>query len=255
MASAAAGNKVSWEVALLDDLKAKVTPATVKTLIGWQAGESGNGELATSNNPLNTELDSTKYPDIPGTSVPEYPNLSKGVSETAATITGSPAFAGLLSALRQGVEPTAAELAPWDPGSPGYGANIENDIASATPNLTNSPTVATSPGGGGGGFLGSLLSGAETAGSAALDLENPLNLLEGAGSGAANSLTGDLFGGVESWIKGEAATGLAYIVLTFVGLAFVIFGVLELFGYSPKRVAGNVAGAVKPAAAAGDIPF
>lgn len=73
-----------------------------------------------------------------------------------------------------------------------------------------------------------------------------------AASAAANAVTGAL-GTSVSGIESGAATGLAYVVLTLLGVALVLLGLLDALGYSPSRVAGGVAKAAVPEA--GDIPF
>lgn len=121
------------------------------------------------------------------------------------------------------------------PPSSGGGSTVvglENDAA----NLVNNPL----------GTIGGIISGVPSA-------------VKNAATGAVGGVTSDVAGAIEGPIvdfaKGTAATGLAYVLLTVVGLAFVVLGTLEFFGYSPKRIAGNVTGAVTRGASSGEIPF
>jgi hypothetical protein len=49
-----------------------------------------------------------------------------------------------------------------------------------------------------------------------------------------------LLGGLGSGIEGDVVKWIAYLVLTLAGVALVGFGLFELLGYSPSRVAGAV---------------
>lgn len=60
-------------------------------------------------------------------------------------------------------------------------------------------------------------------------------------------------GELASFVKNESALGLAYVLFTLLGLALLAFGALDLFGYSPRRVAGA---AINPLRASSEeIPF
>lgn len=67
---------------------------------------------------------------------------------------------------------------------------------------------------------------------------------------AVNFVKGGWLGGLEKWVQGEATTALAYALFAFLGVALIGFGLLDLLGYSPRRVVGGVAGSAAKVAAA-----
>ena len=79
------------------------TSVNVALLDHWFAAEGG----LWANNPLNTSLDSAAYPHEfttggQDTGIPIYPSLGTGISMTASTLTGNPAYEPILRSLQSG---------------------------------------------------------------------------------------------------------------------------------------------------------
>jgi len=104
------------------------TPANVALLEVWMAHEGG----LWANNPLNTSLDASAYPDQFTTSgqdtgIPIYPDLSVGVTDTALTLLGNTAYARILKVLAGGSGSciafgAAVVESPWAASHYGYDA-------------------------------------------------------------------------------------------------------------------------------------
>jgi len=76
--------------------------ANVALIEVWMAHEGG----LWANNPLNTSLGAARYPHQVAstgsdTGIPIYPNLRVGIEETATTLLGNRAYAGILVALER----------------------------------------------------------------------------------------------------------------------------------------------------------
>jgi hypothetical protein len=161
---------------------------------------------------------------VPGTQTLEsYPTPEAAAAATVATL-HEPRYASVLSTASQTNDPkvelAAIASSPWDTGKAGPKPAYLQLLLGALTSNSNNPGLATVPGSG------------DTAPSLSADF-------------------GGMFGGLEKWLQQESALALSYIVLVILGLAFVIFGALDTFGYSPGRVAGAVTKPPVPDA----IPF
>lgn len=79
-------------------------------------------------------------------------------------------------------------------------------------------------------------------GPVASAVSGAISAVGGAVGDTVDAVSGGWLGGLESWVQKEATTALAYALFAFLGVALVGFGLLDLLGYSPRRVAGGVAG-------------
>lgn len=123
------------------------TPANVALLEVWMAHEGG----LWADNPLNTSLDASAYPHQFTTSgqdtgIPIYPNLSTGVTNTALTLLGNPAYGGILKVLASGTGSciafgSAVVESPWAGSHYGYDAGSFCP-SGTTPTLTVSTPIA-----------------------------------------------------------------------------------------------------------------
>lgn len=104
------------------------SPANVALLEVWMAHEGG----LWADNPLNTSLDASRYPHQfttagQNTGIPIYPNLTVGVTETALTLLGNPAYTAILRVLDGGSGScvafgTAVVESPWASSHYGHDA-------------------------------------------------------------------------------------------------------------------------------------
>lgn len=130
-------------------------------------------------------------------------------------------------------------------------ADPASEIAGAEANYG---TVTGSSGGG--GFVGGVESTASTiAGGAVNVLASPLNLLTGAPAAVAGDVAGAIEGPIVDFAKTDALKALAYVAFVVLGLALLLFGALDLFGYSPSRVVKSTVGGGAKLAAGDVIPF
>lgn len=118
-------------------------------------------------------------------------------------------------------------------------------------------TYVPKGGSGGGGITGAVSS---AAGDAAGAVGGAVSGAAGAVGGAADSVLNALdpsswVKGLATWVQSEAATGLAYVVFTMLGIALIVIGLADALGYSPTRIA-SMAGAPGKAEGMGEvIPF
>jgi hypothetical protein len=161
---------------------------------------------------------------VPGTQTLErYATPEQGAAAVVQTLHEkryAPVLATAASTNDPKVELAAIAASPWN-GSGTKADYLHLLLGSLTAN-SNNPALAIVPGAG--------------------DTAPPLNI--------PNPLTGWV-GDLTGWLQKESSLALAYVVLTVLGLALVIFGGLDTFGYAPGRVAGGLKPSVKPE----PIPF
>lgn len=131
--SALAGDVALSLIAAVDRLShgayaIPASPANVALLEVWMAHEGG----LWADNPLNTSLDASRYPHQfttggQNTGIPIYPNLTTGVTETALTLLGNPAYTAILRVLDGGSGScvafgTAVVESPWASSHYGHDA-------------------------------------------------------------------------------------------------------------------------------------
>lgn len=103
-------------------------------------------------------------------------------------------------------------------------------------------------------LLGSLAANQKDAWPLPLSTAPADNLLPAGTAGWVSGITAGWVSGITGWLTQESATALSYVVLTLLGLALVLFGLLDTFGYSPRRVVTAPARALA-AGGGDDIPF
>lgn len=96
------------------DRQIPVTADNILLLGRWMAMEGG----LWADNPLNTDLHAGQYPHQGRTGTPIYPSMEVGIQAAAATLTGSRAYASILSQLQSGTAScsafaTAVIRSPW----------------------------------------------------------------------------------------------------------------------------------------------
>ncbi len=134
----------SFAVSVLQGLRAPVTSANVKALVGWQHAEGGNWNNSARYNPLNT---TESMPGAGNTgsqgNIKVYQNWGQGVQATVRTLTNG-RYGGILQALHQGNDPMAVARAigssPWGTS----GSLVAQTIAQANGQVP--PGGATVPG-------------------------------------------------------------------------------------------------------------
>jgi len=204
--------KVTYATAI-----SNATGLSLAAVLAWVTGENGPG-----NNFLGVKDPTT------GTIGP-YATPEAGAA-AAISVLRQPNMAAILTTAKATNDPkvelAAIASSPWDTGKAGPKPGYLQLLLGALTSNSNNPALALVPGSG--------------------DTAPPLNI-----PNIPNPLTawvGDLTG----WLQKESAVALAYFVLTMLGLAFVVFGALDTFGYSPARVAGGL----KPSSPVPDpIPF
>lgn len=222
----------------LAGLISKATGLNVATVLTWITAENG---------PATNRLGLMK----PGTQTLEvYPTVQAQAQAVSANL-HTPTYAAVLSSGSSVADQLdAIAQSRWDIGhytggqgspKPGvaFGTTLRGAAASLGYTLTNG-------GGGAAANGGSLLGGV---GGAIGDVVHaPENAVKG-----VTGAIGDAASGVEGFIVNESAKALSYVVLTVLGIGLVFFGLLDLLGYSPRRVAGAMTPG--PSMAKEDIPF
>ena len=201
------------------------TGLTLAAVLAWMHAE--NGPIT---NPLNMMIPGTQTVQDYGTAA----NAADAVIGNLRTHLYTP----VMDTVRANPGDTKAQLlsiaqSPWDAGR--YTGSQNGKPAPGVPwGTTLLGALAANPASGGGYFGSGIVSGAEDAAGAAA----------GAVSGAANSAAGFLndylnpkewVKGVTGWVTNQAATGLAYVVLTVLGVALVFIGLNEATGREATR--------------------
>jgi hypothetical protein len=219
---------------------------SLATVLAWVLGENG---------PANNYLGVM----VPGTqTLATYATPAQGAAGAVSVLRQSnfkPVLATAAETDDPKVELAAIAASPWNGSGTkqGYLHLLLGTLSSLSGKKIDPATGQINAGGGGGGGF---LSGVESAGIDAAT-GNPI--------GAATDVVGSVVGGLvpdslnpsswvgdlTGWLQKESALALAYVVLTVLGLALVIFGGLDTFGYSPARAAA----AVKSGPLPEPIPF
>jgi hypothetical protein len=219
---------------------ANATGLSLATVMAWIRAEGGLS--ATS---VGTQRNNFLNIMIPGTqTVQTYASPAAGAAAVIANLR-TPRYASVLSVAASTNDPKV-ELAaiadsPWDHevGRPDVGPKpkyLHLLLGSLVANAADFGAIVGVQGGG-------------------IDL-NPIDAVGGVvgavGGAVGGAVVDATLGPAEQFVKEKAATGLAYVVLVMLGFVFVVFGLLEIFGVSPKDVAtGSLAGAGGGAAGEG----
>lgn len=206
-------NLTTFSIALLQKIKAPTSLNNINLVNAWQLAEGGSGigarqQTPTAYNPLNTVMPGFGGTPTPGYSagIMSYPNFTSGVNATAAAITNTSAYSGILADLRASAPPsqTAATIS----AAPGW----------TTFSYGGTPPSTTTLQGGNipkGGFpqKGGLIPVPGIDPYAGQPVPNPLNI-PGDLAKAALSPVESAIGG---WLKEAAIIGIG-IILVFMGL-------------------------------------
>lgn len=244
---------------------AKDTKIDPRVLISWASLEGADAAGGTGGYDylnLRPEKGDT-YKSVSSGGFEQFATVSDAVAATVHRFEEPFAKPILNVATAQGTpeqEIAAIGGSKWDAGHYG-GSGGKNLLAKFNDLFANGATSAYVPPSDatsitqtvGTGSAGDLKPGGSVGDAGAAIAETP--------AAVADQAVNGWLGGLESWIKGAAPTGLAYVILTVLGIALVGFGLLEVLGYSPGRIArtalGPAAGAPGSSKlAAGDsIPF
>lgn len=203
----------------------QATGLSAATVAAWVHAENGP-----ATDPLGIKT--------PGTTQLENFGNQQAAATATVNLLRTPAYSSVLDTAKSTSDPkqqlAAIANSPWDTGKvgpkPAYLSLLLGSLKVVQ------PASSTSSGGGVLGGVGSALSAAATGdpvGAAG-------DLLHAAGVPVPGAGILDPVGEATKWVSGVAATGLAYFVLTVLGLVFVVVGALDAFGYSPARVAGGL---------------
>ena len=226
-------NLTTFSISLLQKIKAPTSLNNINLVNAWQLAEGGSGigarqQTPTAYNPLNTVMPGFGGTPTPGYSagIMSYPNFTSGVNATAAAITNTSAYSGILADLRASAPPsqTAATIsaAPgWTTFSYGttppsettlQGGNIPSGGFPQTPARYGRGYLPTTSGGTPAGAPASALH--STQGSPGGGVVNDVASVPGDIANAALSPIESAIGG---WVKEAAIIGIG-IILVFMGL-------------------------------------